>query len=101
MNNLTELLKNETNFNITIQKNDLIDFGKFMIAEYKKELEAEIIAQKAESYLTRLETADFLKVDQSCLWRWAKRGYLMPVEVGGKRMYRMSDLKRILNGGGC
>lgn len=99
MSNLNELLKSETNFNITIQKNDLIDFGKFMISEYKKELEAEIIAQKAESFLTRLETCDFLKVDQSTLFRYAKRGYLNPIEMGGRRLYKMSDLKRILNGG--
>ncbi len=99
MSNLNELLKSETNFNITIQKNDLIDFGKFMISEYKKELEAEIIAQKAESFLTRLETCEYLKVDQSTLFRYAKRGYLVPVEMGGRRLYKMSDLKRILNGG--
>ena len=76
-----------------------MDFAIFLIKNTKTELEAEVIAQQNESYLTRLETADFLKVDQATLWRWAKRGYLMPVEVGGKRMYRKSDLQRILNGG--
>lgn len=76
-----------------------MDFGKFLINQAKTELETEVIAQQNETYKTRLETCDFLKVDQSTLWRYAKRGYLMPVEVGGKRMYRMSDLKRILNGG--
>jgi len=34
------------------------------------------------------------------LWRWAKRGYLVPIEVGGKRRYRMSEVKAILNVGG-
>lgn len=98
MEAIQNLLNSDANFNVTIQKSDLIDFAKFMISETKNELEAEIIAAKAEEYITRLETTDFLKVDQSTLFRWAKRGYLMPVEVGGKRMYRMSDLKRILNG---
>jgi len=101
MEAILNLLNSDANFNITIQKSDLIDFAKFMISETKNELEAEVIAQHNESYLTRLETCDFLKVDQSTLFRWAKRGYLIPLEVGGKRMYRMSDLKRILNGGGC
>ena len=98
---IAELLKTESNFNITIQKSDLMDFANFLIKNTKTELEAEVIAQQNESYLTRLETTDYLKVDQSTLFRWAKRGYLMPVEVGGRRLYRKSDLKRILNGGGC
>lgn len=96
---IADLLQTESNFNITIQKSDLMDFANFLIKNTKTELEAEVIAQQNESYFTRLETADFLKVDQATLWRWAKRGYLMPVEVGGKRMYRKSDLQRILNGG--
>lgn len=99
MEAILNLLISETNFNITIQKSQLIDFAKFLISETKAELEAELVAAKAETYLTRLETCDFLKVDQSSLHRWKHRGYLLPVEFGGRRMYRMSDLKRILNGG--
>ena len=98
---IAELLQTNANFNITIQKSDLLDFANLLITQTKNQLEAEVIAQQAESYKTRLETCDFLKVDQSTLFRWAKRGYLMPVEVGGRRLYRISDLKRILNGGGC
>jgi len=99
MEAILNLLTSESNLNITIKRSDLMDFGKFLINQAKTELETEVIAQQNETYKTRLETCDFLKVDQSTLWRYAKRGYLMPVEVGGKRMYRMSDLKRILNGG--
>ena len=98
--NLHEMLTSETNFNITIQKNDLLDFAKFMISETKNELEAEVIAAKAESYVPRLEACTFLQVDQSTLFRWAKRGYLVPTSIGGKRVYKKSDLQRILNGGG-
>jgi len=42
--------------------------------------------------------AEMLDVDKSTLWRWAKIGYLVPINVGGKRRYRMSDVNRILNG---
>lgn len=96
---LQELLDSGQPINITIGLTDLQDYSNDLIQKTKNELEAVVIAEKAETYLTRLLTCDFLKVDQSTLFRWAKRGYLMPVEVGGKRMYRMSDLKRILNGG--
>lgn len=99
--NLQDLINSGQPIIITVGLLELETFAKNLISQTKTELEAEVIAQQAESYKTRLETCDFLKVDQSTLFRWAKRGYLMPVEVGGKRMYRMSDLKRILNGGGC
>ena len=96
---LADLLQTNANISLTITLEDLRIYSNELIQSTKKELEAEVIAQQNESYLTRLETADFLKVDQATLWRWAKRGYLMPVEVGGKRMYRKSDLYRILNRG--
>ena len=38
------------------------------------------------------------EVNPSSLWRWRKRGYLVPAEIGGKRRYKMSDIRRILNG---
>lgn len=99
--NLQDLINSGQPIIITVGLLELETFAKNLISQTKTELEAEVIAQQNESYKTRLETCDFLKVDQSTLFRWSKRGYLMPVEVGGKRMYRMSDLKRILNGGGC
>lgn len=99
MEAILNLLTSDTNFNITIQKADLLDFANFMINKTKTELEAEVIAKNSERYVPRLEACDILKIDQATAWRWAKRGYLVPIEVGGKRMYKLSDLTRILNGG--
>jgi Helix-turn-helix domain len=58
-----------------------------------------IISDKAETYPSPKQVCEILNVDLSTLWRWNKRGYLCPSEVGGKRRYKMSDVKRILNGG--
>lgn len=95
---LADLLQTNANISLIITLDDLRTFSNELIQSTKKELEAEVMAQQNESYLTRLETCDFLKVDQSTLHRWSKRGYLMPVEMGGRRLYRKSDLQRILNG---
>ena len=47
---------------------------------------------------TRQALSDGYKhVDRSTLWRWAKTGYLIPAEVGGKRLYKQSDIDIILN----
>ena len=32
------------------------------------------------------------------LRQWDKGGYLVPVEYGGQRRYRVADVQRILNG---
>ena len=96
---LATLLNANANISLTITLEDLRTFSNELIKSTKKELEAELIAQQAERYLTRAETCEMLKLDQSTLFRWAKRGYLVPIEVGGRRVYKLSDLKRILNGG--
>lgn len=49
-----------------------------------------------ETYPSAKRVSEILEVDRSTLWRWAKCGYLVPIEVGGKRRYKMSDVKRIL-----
>ena len=99
MEAILNLLKSDSNVNITIQKSDLIDFATFLINKTKNDLEAVVIADKAEVYVPRLEACKILHVDQSTLFRYAKRGYLTPIHQGGKRVYLMSDLKRVLNGG--
>ena len=96
---LQDLITSGQNINITVGLSDLQKFAYDLISQTKIELEAVVIADKAEIYLSRLETCEELKVDQSTLFRWAKRKYLMPIEVGGKRRYKMSDIKAILNGG--
>ncbi len=98
--NIYELLNENPGLNITINAGQLLECIDYCVMKTRKEIEAEVIAAKAESYLTRLETCDFLKVDQSTLFRWSRRGYLMPVEIGGRRLYRMSDLTAILKGKG-
>ncbi len=97
--NLTELLKTDANINLTITLNDLRTITNELIQATKDELENAIHEEKAETYPTRNEVCEILNVNQSTLWRWKNRGYLMPIEVGGKHLYKMSDVKRILNRG--
>ena len=95
---IQELLSSGQSINITVGLLELNDFARFVVSETKNKLEAELLAAKAETYLTRLETCEFLNVNQSSLWRWQQRDYLIPIELGGRRLYKMSDLQRILNG---
>jgi len=99
MNDLILLAQKHSNLNITIGLEVLVEFGKFMVAETKQQIEQTLADAAAETYLSPQKTAELLDCDVSTLWRWNKRGYLTPSEVGGKRRYKRSDIQRILNGG--
>jgi len=79
------------NVQIVVSGADLKEFGQFLISEASKKVEDE------ESYLSVDETSSILKVNRSTLYRWHQSGYLIPSKVGSKSVYKMSDVKGILN----
>ena len=93
-----DLLSNNSGVNITINAGQLIEAIDYCVLTTRKELEQQIADANTETYPGVAKVAEMLDVDKSTLWRWQKQGYLMPVEIGGKRRYRMSDIKRILEG---
>lgn len=97
--NIHELLSSGQNVTVSIGIKDLEEWHKLVIAATRRELEEAVLSDKAETYPTAKQVADIFNVDLTTLWRWKKRGYLVPIEVGGKRRYRMSDIKKILNEG--
>lgn len=84
---------------ISIKVGDLIEANEALINRTKEQLEQIVTDANTETYPSREKVAEILGVDKSTLWRWAKRGILVPIEVGGKRRYRMSDVRRMLNNG--
>ena len=96
--NLIELAKQCPSLQITITLGELVEANNLLIAEAKRELEQSITDANAETYPSREKVMEILDVSQATLWRWQKSGYLVPINVGGKRRYRMSDVKRILEG---
>jgi len=94
---LLELVDKCTNVTVNVGIKDLVEFGNHMIECTRRELERVVIEDKAETYPTPQQVAKILGVDPTTLWRWNKRGYLVPIEIGGKRRYKMSDVKALLN----
>lgn len=93
---IRELIHTTPNVSITIGANDLIASFRLAIKEAKEEWEAAITAKKTETYVSATNASEQLHVDKSTLWRYGKNGYLVPVEVGGKRLYKQSDIDKIL-----
>ena len=95
-NNLVQLAKECPSLHVTITLGELVEANTQLIAETKQELEQLITDANTETYPSRGKVMEMLDVSEATLWRWAKTGYLVPLNVGGKRRYRMSDVKRIL-----
>ncbi|KAF0236513.1 MAG: hypothetical protein FD181_2680 [Prolixibacteraceae bacterium] len=95
---IQELLKTDANFNVTITIKDLKEWHKEVIADTRRELEEVVISDKAESYPTPKQVAEMLNVDLTTLWRWNKKGYLKSIEFGGGRRYKMSEVRKLING---
>ncbi|MEI7424298.1 MAG: helix-turn-helix domain-containing protein [Prolixibacteraceae bacterium] len=91
-----DLIQNGSKVNVTVSLEDLKEFATGLIDQTKRDLEKAVIDDKAETYPTPKQVSEILGVDLVTLWRWAKRGYLVPVEVGGKRRYLMSQVKALL-----
>ncbi|KAF0132031.1 MAG: hypothetical protein FD155_555 [Bacteroidetes bacterium] len=97
--NINELLESKAKISITATGEDLLMFADYLLEKKTRALEEAVISDKAETYPSPKQVAEILGVDLSTLWRWTRKNYLVPVEIGGKRRYKMSDVKALLNGG--
>ncbi len=97
--NLIELAKVCPGAIISVKVSDLIEANEALVAKTKEQLEQLITDSTTETYPSLQKVAKILNVDLSTLHRWAKRSLLVPIEIGRKRRYRMSDVRRMLNNG--
>ena len=97
--NFVELAKQCPDVTISLKAGELIEAVNYCVNKTRKELELLITDANTETYPSRQKVAEMLDVDLSTLHRWSKQGYLVPIEVGGKRRYKKSDIDKILQKG--
>lgn len=95
--NIASLIESGTNVQIVVTLYDLKEFALAVASEVMAAKEAE---KKDERYLTPDDVADMVGVSKNTLWRWEKEKYLIPIKVGRKSRYKLSDVKSILEGRG-
>ena len=80
--------------------------GKSVLA-FARELSQCILAENAttaskekddDALLTKKEVMERLGVGSTTLWNWENDRYLLPVKVGRKVFYRLSDINQLLGG---
>lgn len=82
-----------------VSHEDLIDFAREIMERTKEmaeEAAAKLEAEAAEDFFTRKEVMKLLRRCDSTLSKWARSGYLRPIRIGGKYLYRKQDVERIL-----
>ena len=97
--NVYALAKECDNLTLSIKAGELVEAIDYCINKTRRELEQSITDSNIETYPSPDQVSKILNVDKSTLWRWNKRNYLSPIKIGGKRRYRMSDVKKILGEG--
>lgn len=61
-----------------------------------KELKNHFQPKEPETYLTRKEVSELLKVDYSTLHNWKHKGKLIPFAIGGRVLYKRTDIDKAL-----
>lgn len=93
---IKEILNEGTARICMITAADLKEVIRDTVLETKRELEAEIAKNKSDVLLTTDEVAERLSVTARTLYNWERNKFLCPIEVGGKRRYKLSDINEIL-----
>jgi len=99
--NILDILKDTPNVNLTINAGQLKEAIDYCVTKTRLDLEQQITDANMETYSSRQKVSEILDVDLSTLFRWSKSGYLVPIKVGNKVRYKMSDVKHILNAKPC
>ena len=95
--NIKDILNSSLDVNLTIKVSDLKEFMREFVEEVHNKAVNEQARKENDELLTEKEVRKLLGVARSTLWKWAKIGYLPKVEVGGRRLWRLSDIQKILN----
>lgn len=94
--NPQELVNAASNVILQISASDLRAIVGEMYREEQNRTAQAIAEYRERPTVDRMEAAKMLNVSLATLWRWAKDGYLVPVKIGTKVLYRATDIERML-----
>ena len=92
------LIGTDATLAITISGEELKEFIEDVMADARLQAESEIKAKQSEECIDKEEVKTLLRVCDTTLWKWAKRGKLVPQKVGSRNIYRKSDVLAVLRG---
>lgn len=96
---LNAITSGDANVILQISAADLREVMYEFYHQERERTEEAIKHHRERPTLSRTEAAKALGVSLATLWHWAKDGYLVPVKIGTKVMYKASDIDRVLKSG--
>ncbi len=83
---------------VEMKAEDLLKFSEELIRKARTEImEQQEKASDEGRLLTKKEVLEMFDVCDTTLWHWGKNNLLKPIKIGSKVMYRLSDVKNLLN----
>lgn len=81
---------------IVMKQEDVERFGISIAERVIKMMESSRKEEAKDETITSSELMKRYHVSNVTLWRWKKSGILVPVKIGSKNLYKMSDVKKLL-----
>ena len=98
MKDLIEVLKDYPSIKLTITAGDLMEMVDCFVSKHQAVYGGK---KMPEQYASRIETSEILDVTVGTVYRYGKKGILRPTKIGGRTMYKMSEIDKILKEGGA
>lgn len=70
-------------------------FGQVIKTELRA-VKEDLKPKEPNSYLTRKEVAEMLKIDLSSVHNWSKKGILKPCQIGNRVYYRLDEIEKAI-----
>ena len=93
---LNAITTGDSNVILQVSAADLKQIVSEMYHSERQRTEEAIRQHREVPTISREEAAKILGVSLTTLWHWSKSGYLTPVKIGTKVMYRATDIDTIL-----
>ncbi len=94
---IQDILEKRGSTLLLISADDLKRTIKETVSEARRILEAEVVNGKGEFLLTTKEVLERLSISRKTIYNWEKKKYLVPIEIGGKKRFKLSDVNAILS----
>lgn len=93
---ITDVARRYPNLTITLTYTELVEAFRDILIE--ENLKNKLLSQKntTDVLLTEEQVKKMLDVSHCTLWRWSNNDYLVPVSIGRKKKYKLSDIENIL-----
>lgn len=92
--NIQSLIESKANVSVTVSVAELNEFAESVVSRFIERMNLD--NKKDDGLCTMKEAAKQVRRTVGTLDRWRKAGYLVPIYVGGKPMYKQSDIDKIL-----